>query len=340
MGDSTVTRHRSNDPAEANLEEERRRREIREQVAVEVRELARAWGVGERRRSEGTQALREGERPRHKGGEQEHACAVEREAVRTSETVEAPQERLHPGSEGLTDLAAPEVPHSDPTRRRALEELLKQGRPVTWANLVRMMGHEGIPEAKRRFLSALSGEQLLDGSVLGDWVSAGELSENTVEILLAGHTLQAVGRSPVDLSRDLEGVRWGIRALTGQREVLAQITREGVDQSSEPLPSLRMVERWLLEVEEAVGQAERLLRQAGYAWRDGAIVRPNGANPRALYRDVVDALLQSRGPKVRGTREVREWIASELAPLPFPAELRDPGRGKLKATVDNLLRRK
>ena len=223
--------------------------------------------------------------------------------------------------------------------RPSLEELARQGKPQTLPEVLRNAGRS-LPDEMRQYLVSVAGASVLESSTLGCLIEAGKLPPTAVDVLRSGQVLCQSGRPAKEWASTLEGVRAARCIVEDQRDVVAKLSGEPPDRS-EPMPSFRLVEKQLTAVEESVRKAECFLKdnEYGWDWKRGVLTakgrgRPGQAGP--LLRPFVEALLLAF-LATENTPEVREKIASELAPL-FASELLNTSKGSpLYNAVDRLM---
>ena len=223
--------------------------------------------------------------------------------------------------------------------RPYLEELARQGKPLTLGELLRHTGHD-FSDEERLYLASVAGSGLLEGSTLGRLFEEEKLPAIAVDVFRSSLVLRQSGRPAKDWANALGGVRAAQRILEEQRAVVARLSAEPID-STEPLPSYRIVEEHLIAVEESVRKAECFLKdnKYGWDWKRSVLTskgrgRPAQAGP--LLRPFVEALLLAF-LATENADEVREKIASELAPF-FASELLKTSRGSpLYDAVDNVM---
>ena len=229
--------------------------------------------------------------------------------------------------------------------RPYLEELERLGRPLALSNsplqdLLRYAGRR-LPEEIRHRLVSLAGGSVLKGSILDELIKEGELPAATLKVILSTQVLRQSGRPAADWARALEGVRAARRIVEDQREVVATLTSEPADHTTEPVPSYRVVEEHLALVEGTVREAERVLEENEYRWdweaailRSTSSGRPSRAGP--IFRPLVEAILWAQ-KATKNTPEAREAVAHELAPF-FSSELLKTSKGSaLYDAVDKAL---
>lgn len=200
-------------------------------------------------------------------------------------------------------------------------------------------------EWARRRLAYLAGSGLGDDSALRDCVAAGHLPDNVVRLLLAGLELRnlsnpvhEVDRAPI--SGAFRTLRDDLRAAA---RLIAAEDWPGLPEEAGPEHgAFAEVDDRLAVLEHRARAAEEIIKTAGYRFdpvtgRLEARPGSSGGRPRRFLRDLVEGLLRRRGQE-RNDRELREWLAEELAPF-FPPEILDTGPdGVLKQTVDNVYR--
>jgi hypothetical protein len=254
--------------------------------------------------------------------------------------------------DAIAELMCPQ-PVEAPRLGPAVEVVFDDGRRLSIAEYLRQYSRN-LSDSFRTRLALASSPHLLEGSVLGEWIEeplgprlgwgqrvrVGQLPAETRIILEAALVLQSFGRVSPDFYRKLGNDLRVVRESLGVRP-----GSPGSAANDDPdLEAYRRVEDELAVLEDLVRKTERIIQSAGYCWNwDAGVVEipPGlaGGRPRQLLRDLVKTLLLALGAD-ENTVEVRETIATELAPF-FSAELLDTTKhSPLYNAVDNALRGK
>ena len=194
----------------------------------------------------------------------------------------------------------------------------------------------GGPHRRHARLALLGGDGLLEGSRLEGWIRADErLPVETPIVLHAVLVIRHFG-APADTWR---GLLNDIQAVAGV--IADEWTGTGwmLPKEDPDLEAFRTVERRLAGIEEQAREAERFVEEAKYRWnwRSRHLETPTGARPRQLLTDLVRACVLGL-VATTNSQEVRDEIASELAPF-FPVDMLKTSRGStLYGAVDNALR--
>ena len=194
----------------------------------------------------------------------------------------------------------------------------------------------GGPPRLRTRLALIGGAGLLAGSRLEGWIRDDERFPVEMPMVLnAVLILRHFAMSPDALRRlrdDVQAMADVVAGEWGGTGVL--LAKEDPD-----LAAFRTVDRRIGEIETAVREAERCVEEAQYRWnwRSRHLETPTGARPRQLLTDLVRACLLGL-VATTNSQEVRDDIASELAPF-FPVDMLKTSRGStLYGAVDNALR--
>lgn len=226
---------------------------------------------------------------------------------------------------------------------RFLSEQLSIGEPLRGRPDLHELARDR--EEARRRLAYYADSGLGDDSALRECAAAGHLPDNVIRLLLAGLELRNLS-DPVHevdgapISEAYRALRDDLRSVA--RLIVAEDWAELPENAVSESGAFTEVDDRLAVLEYRARTAEEIIENAGYRFdpvtgRLEAGPGSSGGRPRRFLRDFVEGLLRLRG-RERNDRELREWLAEELAPF-FPPEILDTNPdGVLKQTVDNVYR--